>query len=108
MIIGNPLFDENKMTKAASYIGDAKYVLLYRDKEDNNLAKENAGKNLREALWILSFVIDHVFDYCPYEHFMNNEDEQLFSDFKNYFLQNTASAIDSAIQSIKNDFDYVT
>ena len=102
MVYGNPLFSKESLKDATSHIGNAVFTLIY----DGNdaFSQEKAGKELRQAKWILATIIDHIFDYYPYSYFMNDDDRKEYPDFLEWFLNHPEVGVRNAIRFVENNF----
>jgi hypothetical protein len=102
MVYGNPLFSKESLKEAASHIGSAVFTLIY---DANDLySQEKAGKELRQAEWILATIIDHIFDYYPYSYFMNDDDRKEYPDYLEWFLNHPDIGVRNAIKFVENNF----
>ena len=99
MVYGNPLFSKESLKDATSHIGNAVFTLIY----DGNdaFSQEKAGKELRQAKWILATIIDHIFDYYPYSYFMNDDDRKEYPDFLEWFLNHPEVGVRNAIRFVE-------
>lgn len=107
MIYGNPKFEKNSIINALNYMGNVTYYLMYSQKFERNSPQFQAGKNIENALLLLAFINDHVFDYSPWEHFMNTYERKQSSEIKDSILRSPNAHIEAAIESVKKDFNLV-
>lgn len=102
MLKQDPLFSKDSLKEAATHVGGAAYTLIY---DANELpAQEKAGKELKQAEWILALIMDHIFDYYPCSYFMNDDDRQEFPEYLNWFNSHPQKAIENALEFVKTRF----
>jgi hypothetical protein len=107
MIYGNPKFEKNSIINALNYMGHVTYHLMYSQEFERSSPQFQAGKNVENALLLLAFINDHVFDYSPWEHFMNTYERKKSLEIKDSILRSPKAHIEAAIESVKKDFNLV-
>jgi len=107
MIYGNPIFEKISIENALKYMGAVQYHLMYRQEFERSSPQFQAGKNVENAMLLLAFINDHVFDYSPWEHFMNTYERKQSSEIKDGILRSPKAHIEAAIESVKKDFNLV-
>lgn len=103
MVYNNPLFSKESLKDATSHIGHASWTLIYDG--NDTFEQEKAGKELRQAEWILATIIDHIFDYYPASYFMNKDTIRDYYDFLEWFLNHPQVGVRNAIKFVENNFD---
>lgn len=103
MVYNNKLFTKESLKEAASHIGNAVFTLIYDG--NDTFEQEKAGKELRQAEWILATIIDHIFDYYPYSYFMNKDSVKEYPEYLEWFLNHPEVGVRNAIRFVENNFD---
>lgn len=96
------LFTKEFLKNVLRTTDEAVFTLIY-DGNDTE-AQIAAGKELRQAKWILASIIDHVYDYYPMSYFMNDDEKEEYPEYKEWFLSHPTVGIQNAIKYVKNNF----
>jgi len=105
MILDNPLFSKDSLKQATSRLSWDSHTLLYEGSDDgSNREQEKAGMELRQCLWIIAAIIDHIFDYYPFSYYVAKEEQEEALDYYQWFKSHPDIAIRNAIQYAKTDF----
>ena len=78
------LLSKESLKKAISTIEITTYTLIYDG--NDTMPQIQAGKQLLQAKWILATFCDHVYDYYPLSYFMNDDEKQIYPDFRKEFM----------------------
>ena len=106
MIQDNPLFTKESLDRATRTLSHAISDLLEGSDDGSNVKnQEKAGRELRQAEWVLATIIDHVFDYHPYTWYLAEGDGPDYKAFRARFLANPKAVLDRSITYAKNNFE---
>ena len=106
MIQTNPLYSKESLKKATSRLSWDSRILIYDGSDDgsNHDIQQKAGKELRQCLWIIAVIMDHIFDYYPFSYFVAKEEQQDASEYCQWFKTHPSVAVRNAIHYANNNF----
>ena len=101
MIQDNPLFSKESFKEVTSLLSFAISDLRAGSDDGSNLENQRkAAKELTTGYWIIATIVDHVFDFYPYQYFLADGQEPKFLAFRQRFIDHPGELLQQAISTL--------